>query len=160
MAFSAQDVSIVTRAPFRAIGMKIPTSMETAHEDCSNLWYKDFGPRMPEVCSAYQQNESFGISFLTDAEKGTFDYWAAVAAPETAPVLQGLGSVAVPGGTFLELLVPSLEELAGAYTYLFSQWLPSHKEYLATCTVPCYELYKADFMQTGHITLYFPVEKA
>ena len=160
MSFSPQDVAIVTRAPFRAIGMKIATSMETAHEDCSNLWYKHFGPRMPEICSAYQQSDSFGISFLTDAEKGTFDYWAAVVAPETAPVLEGLASVPVPGGTFLELLVPSLEELAGAYTYLYNQWVPAHKEYKATCSVPCYELYKADFMQTGHITLYFPVEKA
>ena len=160
MAFSPQDVSIVTRAPFRAIGMKVATSMETAQEDCSNLWYKHFGPRMPEVCSAYQQSDSFGISFLTDKEKGTFDYWAAVAAPEAAPALEGLASTAVPGGIFLELLVPSLEELSGAYTFLFSQWLPAHTEYIPACNAPCYELYKADFMQTGHITLYFPVEKA
>ncbi len=152
------SIKIVTRPEIKIAGLHIRTDMQNAKNDCPKLWQEDFGPRMCEIAPC-GRSESYGASWLVDYTTGSFDYWAAMPLPQGTPAPQGMNTATLPGGLYVECTVDSLQSLPAAYQYVYSNWLPSQKDYSASHNLPCYELYPADFMQSKKLFLYFALIK-
>ena len=150
------SITVVARQAIPIVGLHIRTTMNTAPRDCAKLWREEFGPRMSEFSSCCT-GESYGASWVVDEKTGAFDYWAAVPVPEEFPIPDGMARATLPAGLYAELAVPSLAVLADAYTRIFTSWLPQQRAYILNERAPSYELYPADFLQTGALVLYFPV---
>jgi len=108
--------------------------------------------------------QSYGISWMVEEKNGnsgqcTFDYWAALPVGESAPIPSGMRECYLPEGMYAECPVPSLQELPGAYIYVYTHWLPQQEGYTLDIRGACYELYPEDYMQTGKILLYIPILK-
>ncbi len=158
MDTSQYSVKVVEREAISIIGMKVTTDMEHSAQDCPKLWHDAFGPRMSEAAGG-GISYSLGVSFVVDTKRGAFDYWAAVPADADAAVPAGMEKTVIPAGLYAESAVDTLTLLPGAYQYIFSDWLPKHSAYKADIHCPSYELYPADYMETGKLLLYFPVVK-
>ena len=152
------EVNVAGREAFSAVGLKVRTDMQKAMRDCSGLWHDAFAPRMGELVSG--PVESYGVSRVVEPDKGVFDYFALLPFPEDRAVPPGMERVRVPAGLYAECPVNTLEDLSRAYSFIFSEWLPRHPEYAVNMSAPSYEVYPADFMQHGRLTVYFPVQKA
>lgn len=149
-------VTMVERPEESIAGMKIATDMNHAADDCPKIWRDVFGPRMCEV-QFDGEARSYGASFITDCPAGAFDYWAAMPICEGAPVPVGMEKTLLPAGLYAECPADSIKALMECYGYLFSEWLPSSKEYRADPDRPSYELYPEDHLETGRAILYFPI---
>ena len=149
-------VTIVERPAVRIAGLAVRTDMVKAGQDCPALWHEQFGPRMGELCPS-GGCESYGASWLVDMAAGTFDYCAALPLKEGLTLPEGMQAWDLPAGLYAACPVPSLAELAAAYGFVYSQWLSGQKAYALAGQAPCYELYPADFMGTGRLTLYVPL---
>jgi predicted transcriptional regulator YdeE len=147
-------VTVLEREAFKVVGLKVRTDMESAANDAPKLWESGFGPRMPEVASF--PATSYGVSTMTDETH--FDYMAALPWREGDPVPQGLEVFEVSGGLFAECPMNSIEELMLAYQYVICDWLPKQTAY-EVAEISSYEAYPADHMESGKLTLYFPVKK-
>ena len=145
-------VEIGSQPARRVIGLKVRTNMANAFSDCSGLWQNSFGPRMTEVASF--PSESYGISVMAGPDE--FDYWAALSYRDGDPVPKNMLTMDLPGGDFAVLALDSLEDLAAGYQYLFSSWMPE-SNYDYRMEAFSYELYPANHMETGKLTLYMPV---
>ena len=151
------SVVVVNRPETALVGMFVRTSMQQAMIDCPKIWHENFGPRMAELCDE-NCGESYGVSWMVDEADCTFDYWAAVPLKKDARIPEGMATTTLPAGMYAELAVPSLEKLQEAYTTIWEKWLPNQKEYAPSETAPSYEVYPADYMQTGKLVLYFPIK--
>ena len=148
-------INVVERQAYHTVGLKVRTTMDKAMIDCPELWDKDFGPRMPEVQGF--PTFSFGSSIMADEEH--FDYWATMPLPPGAPVPAGMEILDLPAGLYAECHLNSLEELAGAYMFIYQTWLPGSEYDYTAFNAASYELYPADHMQTGRLSLYMPVRR-
>ena len=148
-------INVVEREAYHTVGLKVRTTMAQAHPDAVKLWEKDFGPRMPEIQGF--PTFSFGSSVMVDEEH--FDYWATMPLPAGAPVPQGMSTLDLPAGLYAECQVPSLNELAAAYMFIYQGWLPASEYEYPAFNAASYELYPADHLQTGRLTLYMPVRR-
>lgn len=148
-------VTVVERPAVSIAGLAVRTDMGKAEKDCPALWYEQFGPRMGELCPS-GGCESYGVSRLVDMAAGTFDYCAALPLKEGTTPPEDMEIWELPAGLYAACPVPSLAELAAAYGFVYSQWLPAQKAY-ALAQTPCYELYPTDFMTTGRLALYVPL---
>lgn len=144
-------VHVVHREEVKVVGLKVRTNMAKAAEDAPRLWEHEFGPRMPEVATF--PNYSYGVSVMVDKEN--FDYWAALPLRPGDPIPSGMGTIDLPAGQYAEIRMDSLAELAGAYMHIFQNWLPNSNFELVNA--PCYELYPANYPETGSLALYMPV---
>lgn len=151
------SVSVVSRPETALVGMFVRTNMQQAMTDCPKVWHEDFGPRMSELCGE-SCTESYGVSWMVDEVDCSFDYWAAVPVKEGVQIPEGMSTTTLPAGLYAELAMPSLEKLQEAYTTIWEKWLPNQKEYPPDEAAPSYEVYPADYMQTGKLVLYFPVK--
>ena len=147
-------INVVEREAYHTAGLKVRTTMAQAAIDCPKLWMDDFGPRMPEIQGF--PTFSFGSSIMVDEEH--FDYWATMPLPPGVPVPQGMEVLDLPAGLYAECEVPSLNELAAAYMYMFQSGQDSDYE-CAAFNAASYELYPADHMQTGRLSLYLPIRR-
>ena len=148
------QIKVVERPAEKVVGLKVRTDMAKSAEDCPRLWYQDFGPRMPEVASF--PSYSYGASLWIEGE--TFDYWAALPYRPGDPIPSGMALLDLTDGLYAECPVDKLEDLAGAYQHIFAVWGPS-SGYDFAIGVPSYELYPADHMENGRLTLYMPLKK-
>ena len=149
------EIKVVEREAYHTVGMKVRTTMVQAAIDAPKLWENDFGPRMPEIQGF--PTFSFGASVMADEEH--FDYWATMPLPAGAPVPAGMEILDLPAGLYAECQVPSLNELAAAYMFIYQDWLPGSGYDYTAFNAASYELYPADFMQTGHLSLYMPIRR-
>lgn len=160
MSYSA--ITVVNRPSVRLYGLSIRTDMSNAQRDCTQLWEKDFVPRMQEVsglpCTEFQ-GESYGLSFVVDLQKGIFDYWAAMAPGAGITLPEGMAEVTAPEGLYAFCKIPSLQELGQAYAFIYEKWLPQQKDYNMDMQAPCFELYGKEYLENGGLEVYVPVVK-
>lgn len=156
MSTEKYQITVVEQPQYQVVGLKVRTSMATGMTDCPQLWERDFGPRMPEIATF--PGLSFGASRLVDHEAGTFDYWAAMIYRPGDPIPEGMALLELPAGLYAECHLKSLEDLAGAYQYIFMVWGPD-SGYGLREDAPSYETYPADHMETGRLSLYMPLQK-
>jgi AraC family transcriptional regulator len=151
------DVTVAQYPAKRLIGMKVQTTMAKAAADCPVLW-DSFGPKMGELCAAGSATAgSFGVCVMLNAED--FDYWAAVEVGKSTTVPQGLGSLDLPAGLYAKAVVPNLEKLGEAFTYLFTEWNKDQADYACDETVPCFEFYPQDWQPSGAFEILVAVKK-
>ncbi len=150
------SIAIVERPDIGTAGLKVRTNMAKAHEDCSALWRDAFGPRMDAFPAdpAYP-GQSFGVSVMLDQEN--FDYWAVMPLAPGAAVPAGMATFDLPAGAYAECRVASLDELVGAYTYVYGEWASAPGSRPLDFSRPCYELYRPEFLTTGAFSVYCPV---
>lgn len=141
----------------RVMGIKIRTTMATAPSDCPKLWHETFAPRMQEVQGG--NNTAYGVSEVVDCQAGIFDYWAAMSAAKDAATPAGMEALDLPAGLYAQCRVESLIDIAAAYDFICSTWLPAQTEFTPDYTAPCYEFYPADYMATGVFYIYVLVNK-
>lgn len=160
---SSLSISVVSRPTIKLFGVFIRTDMSNAQRDCSQLWEKEFGPRMHEVsglpCTEFP-GESYGLSILVDLDKGIFDYWAAMAPGAGITLSQGMSEVEVPEGLYAFCKIPSLQSLNKTYSFMYEEWLPQQNDYHMNMQAPCFELYGKDYLKNGSLEVYVPVLKS
>jgi len=155
MAAAEFKINVVEREAYHTVGLKVRTTMAQAHPDAVKLWRDEFGPRIPEIQGF--PTFSFGSSIMVDEER--FDYWATMPLPPGAPIPAGMEILDLPAGLYAECHLNSLDELAEAYMYMYQTGLANSEYEYAAFNAASYEFYPADFMQTGHLTLYMPIRR-
>ncbi len=154
---SQYQVAIVEYPAKHLTGVKVRTTMQKAHQDCSALW-QNFGPRMGELLSAGNGcPESYGVSVMLNAED--FDYWAAFETVSSITVPPDMASLDLPAGQYAKCAVSSLEKLGDGYMYLYETWPKSQSEYTFDEQAPCFELYPANWQLTDAFEIYMPLKK-
>lgn len=155
MSGEKYQVQVVEQPAYQVVGLKVRTSMDRAMADCSQLWERDFGPRMPEVATF--PGLSFGASLLVDPKTGAFDYWAALPYRPGDPIPEGMALLDLPAGLYAACHLKSLEKLTGVYEYIYMVWGPG-AGYDFLEDVPSYETYPADHLETGCLSVYMPLK--
>jgi predicted transcriptional regulator YdeE len=151
-------VTVVDRPAISAAGLKVRTAMDAAGADCPALWEKTFGPKMASFpADPARPGESYGVCVMID--DNTFDYWAVMPLAKGAEVPGGMEAITVPGGLCGECRLASLKELTPAYTYMYTTWASSLKDYAVNMQAPAYEMYTADYMKNGSLAVYCPLVK-
>lgn len=154
MSEDKYQVKVVEQPAYQVVGLNIRTSMSNAMADCMQLWDRDFGPRMPEIASF--PGQSFGASLLVDLQTGIFDYWAAMPYRPGDPIPADMALLDLPAGPYAECHLKSLEDLGGAYDHIYMAWGPG-SGYDFREDAPSYELYPADHLETGRLSVYMPL---
>jgi AraC family transcriptional regulator len=151
------DVTVIQYPAKRLIGLKVQTTMSKASADCPALW-DVFGPQMGGLQAAGNtQAGSFGVCVMLNAED--FDYWAAVEANVSTAVPPGMGGIDLQAGLYARALVPNLEQLGDAYTYLYTEWNKEQAAYACDETLPCFEWYPPDWRPAGAFEIFAAVRK-
>lgn len=150
------DITVVARPSIAIIGMHIRTTLEKAPVECALLWREEFGPRLKRDF-AFCAKETYGISWIVDEKNGMFDYWAALPAQENCPVPTGMSRARLPEGLYAQLAVSAIDKISEASACVLSEWLPRQRAYCANTQAPSYELYPADYLQTGSFVIFFPI---
>lgn len=146
------EIDVASREAFSIVGISIHTNMNEAFHDCPRLWSEVFGPRMEELPTF--AGPSFGVSVIGRGEG--FDYWAGVIHLAGQLVPEGMATLDLAGGLYACCNINGLPGLAAAYQYIYHVWGPG-SNYEFNLEAPCYELYPANHMQTGNLSLYMPV---
>lgn len=153
-------VMVLQHHSVRLFGVRIHTNLRNAPTDCRSLWNDVFIPRMPELggkpINAYQ-GPSYGISVFTDHKGLTFDYWAAMEAPELATPPAGMDAVTLPGGLYACCRIPAVNMLQKAYDYMYDEWPHTDEGLPVLADKPCFERYDSRFFQSGTHDIYVPV---
>ncbi|MDR0882035.1 MAG: GyrI-like domain-containing protein [Candidatus Adiutrix sp.] len=156
MAMSPDDyrIDVVQREAVQVVGLRVRTNVADSSLTCPRLWSETFGPRMEEVSTF--AGDSYGVSVMAD--ETSFDYWAALLYFPDQPIPRGMETLTIPGGLYAGCHLDGLPGLAMAYQYIYHIWGPG-SDYEFILEAPCYELYPADHMQTGCLSLYMPVRE-
>lgn len=151
-------VSVAAHPALELIGIRIRTTMQTCQDECPHLWKNTFAPWIDRL---HPEGEcpTWGASTAYDAATGSFDYWALCKAQVRQPVPKELTAFILPAGLYAQCALTSLAEIHTAYHYLYSRWLPSQTTYTGLENSVSFEYYPADFLQTGHLSLYIPIAK-
>lgn len=152
MASDDYQIDLVTREALTIVGLSVKTNMADSALDCPRLWSEAFGPRMEEVPTF--AGLSYGVSVMGPDD--SFEYWAGLLHLPGQEVPEGMGTLDLPGGLYACCHLEGLPGLAMAYKYFYHVWVPD-SDYEFVLDSPCYELYPANHMQTGKLSLYMPV---
>lgn len=152
MSSERYQIDVITREAFTIVGVSVQTNMNDSAQDCPRLWSETFGPRMEEIPSF--AGPAFGVSVIHDEDR--FDYWAGLLHLPGRPVPEGMATLDLAGGLYACCHLDGLPGLAMAYRYFCHVWEPG-SDYEFVLDAPCYELYPANHMQTGRLSLYMPV---
>ncbi len=151
------DVTVVDYPAKHLVGMKVRSTMAKAHVDCPAIW-QTFGPKMGLGCEAGSAPVgSFGVCVMVNAEE--FDYWAAAQANASAAVPAGMGAIDLPAGLYAKAVLPNLENLGDAYTFLYTEWPKEQTDYICDETVPCFEWYPPDWQPNSALEVFMAVKK-
>lgn len=158
---------VSSHAPRTLVGIHVRTSMQNAVADCTALWER-FLPWMQGVSGQGEggfAGTSYGVSTETDIQNGLFTYWAAIemrdsfSDPSRWP--EGGGVLTLAGGLYVGMCVPSLAELAAAYTHLYGPWAAQQEAYGINWGGMCFERYDERYLKDGSFEVYVPlVEKS
>ena len=150
------SVAIVTRPTIKTAGLAVRTTMQLAAVDCPHLWEKEFGPRMMDFpVNPELPGQSYGVSVMVD--EVTFDYWAVMPIAPGATVPEDMDVLTLAGGLYAECHINSLEQLKDAYAYIYMDWPTTQARYALDMTGASYELYTADWLTSGKLTVYCPL---
>ena len=153
---------MVKELPARTlVGLFVNTTYQNAFTDCTRVWEHDFMPRLPEIThrpSAEFPSVTYGVSVMT-GEEGAFTYWATTELPVGTAVPEGMSVLELPGGLYACCALPSLALLSDAYTYLYTAWSDSNKDYAVNFQTPCFERYDEEYLKSGSLEIYAPVVK-
>lgn len=148
-------VSIVTRPEIACAGIKVQTNFDAASRDCPALWEKFSACMQAFPINPAFKDESFGAAIMTG--ETTFEYWAVMALASDAVVPDGMETITLPAGDYVESEQITLEELGGTYDFLFTEWPKTQEKYTPDVQGVCYEKYTSDFMKTGKLIIYCPL---
>jgi predicted transcriptional regulator YdeE len=149
-------VAVMNRPEIRCAGIKVRTTMQKASIDCPALWQDDFGPRMASFpADPAFSDQSYGACVMLDSD--TFDYWALMPLASGADVPEGMDIFTLPAGSYAEAKLANLSELGAAYTYIYGEWAAAQDKYALSMQGACYELYTADFLSIGALSVYCPL---
>jgi predicted transcriptional regulator YdeE len=149
------EIDVVERPAVHLTGICLHTSIGAAGSDCPALWEK-FMARFDELKDSISGECSYGVSVNMN-ESGELDYWAAVETPSDAIVPSGMSEMAIPARKFARYIVRDLKKIPEAYFFLYGEWEKIQSLYTVDRMSACFELYRADFMDTGEIELYVPL---
>ena len=152
MANTEYQVEVVTREAVTIVGVYIDTNMNDSALACPRLWSEVFGPRMEEIPTF--AGDSYGVSVMGSGD--AFTYWAGLVHVPGQPIPKGMSTLDLPGGLYACCHLTGLPGLALVYKYFYHVWGPG-SDYEFILDSPCYELYPANHMQTGRLSLYMPV---
>ena len=151
------NATIVSHPPKHLIGMKVLTSMQKASVDCPALW-QAFDSRIRSVLPAgCACKGSYGLSVMLNAEE--FYYWAAVEADLLRELPPDMEYIDILAGQYVRCPVPNLENLAGAYMFLYGTWLNDQSEYTLNEHAPCFEQYPPNWRLSDSFEIFMPIEK-
>ncbi len=149
-------VTIVERPVVRTAGLNVHSTQEKASVDCPKIWSEDFVPYM-ETFPCDGSGNSYGVCIMTSETE--FDYWAVMPLGKDENIPEGLTELTIAGGQYAECPIKSLKEMTEAYTYLYTAWGQTQKEYAVNFQAPCFERYTREYLKDGSLILYAPVVK-
>ncbi len=161
MSIAPFGVAVLSHEEVALAGMRIATTMKNASADCPALW-QHFMARAPEICDAPEagpMGASYGLSYMTHPATGDFDYVAAMPLPPEKSLPAGMERFTLPAGLYARTIVPKLDQIGDAYTYLYTAWIAGQSDYALNMTAPCFERYDERFLQSGEFEIYVPVVK-
>lgn len=157
------EPKIVDLGPYRAVGMSLVSN--GADGAFSKLW-ESFIPREGEI-QRPEGSVGFGICRCAEgATDGAFEYIAALGATPDSGVPEGMISIDIPFGRYVEFPVRSLAEIGQAWGAAI-EWMNAHSELERYCGPgvgcdcahhPCFELYPPEFCEGKGLFIYVPVK--
>ena len=115
------DYRISEKAPFTVVGVKRRFNSDTSYDEIPKFWNEWLaqGEKRPVM-------GSFGICIDMDGKN--FDYWIADMYLPWKEIPEGCGTRVIPGGLWAQFRC-TLKTLQSVNTQIWSEWLPSLKEY-------------------------------
>ena len=115
------DYRISEKAPFTVIGVKRRFNSDTSYQEIPKFWNEWLaqGENRPVM-------GSFGICIDMDGKN--FDYWIADMYLPWKEIPEGCETRMIPGGLWAQFRC-TLKTLQTVNTQIWSEWLPSLKEY-------------------------------
>ncbi len=150
------SLQIVPRPTIKLMGVKINTDMQTAMEDIKKL-QNDIKPQISELISRKENASTYGISWDVDAKNHSFNYCVAVQPTVNSVLPDEFEEIVIPGGLYVECILPSHDDLYRLYNYLHYKWLPEQDKNVEISDSPFYELYPNSYLKEEPIKLYIPV---
>lgn len=116
------DYKIVEKAPFTVVGIKRKFNCETSYQEIPKFW-DEWMSDMKGL------KGTFGI--CSDMDGKNFDYWIADLYQPWEDIPEGTSTFQVPGGLWalFKCVGPLPESMQTVNTQIWSEWLPSLKEY-------------------------------
>ena len=170
MSEAAMEPEIVQFGPYRVIGMNYVGRNENG--EVAALWGGPGGflSRVGEVeqpgCGCCGGNLAFGLCrCIPGVTDGSFEYVAAVAAAEDAPMPEGMLEAEVAAGAYAAFKVESLADIGKTWEAV-GPWQSAHTEWDYYCgpdgcdctSHPCFELYPPEFDGNGPVYVYIPLK--
>ncbi len=152
-------LQIVPRPAIKVRGVKIHTGMQTAKEDIQKL-QDDIKPQISELISRQRNTSTYGISWVLDSENHRFKYCVAVQPTANSNLPEEFEEIIIPGGLYVECILPSHDDLYRLYDYLRDKWLAEQDQNIEIGDTPYYELYPNSYLKEEPIKLYIPVVTA
>ena len=115
------DYRISEKAPFTVVGVKRRFNSDTSYQEIPKFWNEWLarGENRPVM-------GSFGVCIDMDGKD--FDYWIADMYLPWKEIPEGCGTRVIPGGLWAQFRC-TLKTLQTVNTQIWSEWLPSLKEY-------------------------------
>jgi AraC family transcriptional regulator len=114
-------LNLVERPPLTVIGLQIhATPMSPA---IPALW-PQFVARIPEIAQATEGRVTYGVMQNVAGGMAGFDYLAAIAVADSAPVPPGMTRCVLPAGTYAVFRFP-LSGLGAGFGDIFERLLPA-----------------------------------
>jgi len=161
-----REPRILDYGPERLIGLARICKMSV---ECHNVWADENGflSRAREVQARAGQIPYYGLCrCAAGADKGAFEYMAAMPAADGAPVPEGMSEIIVPAGAYAEFPVAGLNDIGRVWEHT-AEWLAAHPEWKGFCdgnpegcgctANPSFELYPPGFDGTGGLFIYVPL---
>ena len=150
-------ITVAEQPARRLVGLCARIRLSDSQKECPALWGK-FVPSMEGLASVAEEG-SFGASVNMD-ESGCYDYWAAVALPQDAPVPSGMSSLEARGGKYAECVVENVADIGTTYQYFFAEWGKTQSDYSVDATAAWLEYYRRGWRDGDPVALYVPLEEA
>ncbi len=152
------SVSVSIHPAQELFGIKIRTNMHTCKDDCPKLWKDIFIPLMSKI-KLKKVYPAWGACCAYDAASGDFDYWALTKKTNQEVLPEEFKEFTISPGLYAQCHLTSIAEIHTAYYYLYSRWLPSQSHYIFLEDAVSFEYYPANFVQTGQLSIFIPIDK-
>ena len=161
MAEAPFAVAVTTHDAVNLTGIRVATTMAGATTDCPALWerFMALAPELRGPAPAEHLGESFGVSYATNPVAGQFEYVAAMPTPVGAPLPEGMERLTLPAGLYAFTVVPNLDHIGRAFTYIYTEWIAGRDDYALNMAAPCFERYDHRFLHSGEFEIFVPVVK-